>query len=1341
MTYASGRASARNAIFFALAALFAVIGCDCDDDDPVASLTIETPMDGETVTTADDADPAAEGIQIVIVAQARGLATDEQVGLFLDSSASAGADPDATALPTADGTVRFPNVTLRPGTLMLQARARDGGVVSNVVRLTVSDDCATISFVSPALPMGDRLTLGPNDDTDGTACGEVFTTDVTVSTDAGTGRMARVFVNNIMRGTAMVQGTVARFAGVTFDNRGDDNNTLRVEVDTADGVTCGETFGAEIFVDCDGGSCMIESPTGAFLNRSDDTSDVAGFQTDVEVSAGGTPRSVRLVIDGDETGARSTLPGAGGTAVFGNVTLEEGTVRLQAVCEDDAGNVTRSGTSEFRVDITPCTVDVTTPDTNQLFNDMDDADAMTAGLQIQVSGSVMGAGCEGTRVGLCSEIDSLAFDELMGSDYSGTITLASATRQDVCAEVRDDAGNEERTMVPVRVRTDAPQLEIESPIAGTRINALGNMFGGNSYEPDATPATSICDIDFSVLCSEVDVPVQLKRDTTVLATANCDASATAGDYAGRATFGPISLGAEGTISVRAEQMSDRLTGSSEAVTLEADCSAPVLGVIAPTCGSILRPAMQDTSPDPGFQFNVRINNTNTPRPPVTLRIYPQGGDRTMPSYTATPGVEAGTVNQFADATFSGGMTVVEGEAVDAFGNVGLTPSCVVNVADLPTLDLTAPMDLAVMGPSADCDPRTGFQLQVTGTTDAPAGSALSFTAGGMMSSATVGSGGAISACIDSGEGTSVTLLVTVTDVRGQASAMRTLAIDSQPPPNAINLALDGTTPYPDRRGGQVNFVWTAVGDAGGSGVLSSYELRCRREDPYTTDSETIDSEAAWTMAILMPTSVTPASAGTAQSAQLDGFRPEEEWNCAIRGRDAGGSLTPLGTVATVAIRFLTATFSSGSTTFGFGAGAVGDLNNDTFDDFAVAEFDRVHIYYGSDTSLPTTAQVQIADVTSELFGRSITTVGDVNLDGAPDFVVGATNLADAGSAYLFYGRAPTASWPSTVSTSSCTADVCFRGPAGTSLVGISVAPVGDFDGDGTSDIAIGGSRVAAGEGRVFIVKGGSFMANQTVDLASSTSANGFQFAPPSSMTARFGQSIASMGGDINGDGRTDLLVGAPGVAAGMSGVFLVPGRAYTGTGLQPITVSAAETIATSTGRTLGQAVAATDADGDGRMDALSLRFGGTGMANFVRAFLNGPSGFSASTFVEFSGEPENSGNDSFGNTIATSRNPEMTDPNVGDLDRDGTLDAMTGSLRTYGAEEGSVCMWYGRARTAGTITYRNQADLVFRPETSVAAVGRAPTLVGDYNGDGYPDMLVCDTSTEGAYIPQCYLVY
>jgi len=229
--------------------------------------------------------------------------------------------------------------------------------------------------------------------------------------------------------------------------------------------------------------------------------------------------------------------------------------------------------------------------------------------------------------------------------------------------------------------------------------------------------------------------------------------------------------------------------------------------------------------------------------------------------------------------------------------------------------------------------------------------------------------------------------------------------------------------------------------------------------------------------------------------------------------------------------------------FGNAVDWAGDVNGDGYGDLIIGaegysngqtEEGAAYLYLGGSSgpsALPD-AVLEI-DAGGAHFGFSVAGAGDVNGDGYSDVIIGAPYYdvtgEHEGRADLFLGGpsglAGTPAWT-------------VFGEANEINLGYSVAPAGDVDGDGYSDVLVGvpqhnlnGGESVAQVGRVDLYLGGPSGPSATPDWSF---AGGDDYE-------KVGYSVASAG-DVNGDGYSDIIAGAPGYT---TNEFLVgEGRAY-----------------------------------------------------------------------------------------------------------------------------------------------------------------------------------------------------
>ena len=178
----------------------------------------------------------------------------------------------------------------------------------------------------------------------------------------------------------------------------------------------------------------------------------------------------------------------------------------------------------------------------------------------------------------------------------------------------------------------------------------------------------------------------------------------------------------------------------------------------------------------------------------------------------------------------------------------------------------------------------------------------------------------------------------------------------------------------------------------------------------------------------------------------------------------------------------------------------GDVNLDGYDDIVVGApyangVGAVSVYSGLDGALLWTAAGAIPQVA---FGICATGLGDIDDDGVPDVVVGATPVAGQGAVHVLSG----------VDGATLRS---FGGTQFGELFGFVVDAIDDLDGDGVDDILVAAPDWNSQTGRVAVHSGRT--GAELLSLLGDEPA------------ARFGIAI-SRTGDLDGNGYDDLVVGA-----------------------------------------------------------------------------------------------------------------------------------------------------------------------------------------------------------------------
>lgn len=1331
-----------------------VAGCDCDS---ISRLTIVDPEDGATLGV--DADDTMSGFQYDVVVRVDVLDPGETLRVYTDASVL-DTDPNAptpyTVIVGEDKSATL-RVTLTPGTNPLVACARDAcGMRSPTVRVTVeAGECPNIAFTNPPVGTDPSIHLGPSDDQDGSACGAEFAAAIRVNADVPNGTTLNLLVNEVAAASADAAEGVVDFGNVVLGNRGDTPNSLTVQV--ADSSGCSAVIGKPVFVDCDGASCAITAPapSSMFLNASNDADPgMAGLQLDVTVTSDEdtADETTRLIIDADDANALTTTAVASGTVAtsnFNDVALSEGVHAVQAECEDVAGNITRSSVAMWTVDTVACAVALTSPTVGQDIGVNDDLDLGTAGIQINAVGTATGTDCTDVRAAPCTAIAGATFDTLTANAFSESVTLGSAPSQDVCAEVRDVAGNIASAQVQVDVSTDAPALTVLTPVANTAFNRLGNPVGSTTHVADLANGTPACDVAFTVDCEGVGEPVDIVRGASVLGTATCVANGTTA-FGGLATFTSIALPTDATsFTVFAQQTVGGSTGVSSAISLTGDCSAPTLTISAPACGSVFDGSDDTNTGLAGFQVPVTVTSSDSTPMPVNLVVRSAVGMQLSDNITlSTP---TGNDYVFSSVTFGfAALFDVVATTFDAFGNGAQSAACQMTANDLPTLAVSVPTSNFVVNAAnaaaSDCDVGTGgLQLQVTASTNATNGSDATIQIGTATAFVTTVMAGSISGCVDAPQG-AVNVVVDVDDtttgdgVSGTAQISVPIVVDTLTP----TATFAPTVTILNHRIATVQLDFIAQDDGGIA--FASYDLRCA--------GAAITTELAWSAA-------TPVALGSPPPPPLDGgqaelfvlgemanriFRTGVRYHCVLRAADIGGNLTPIPASNTeIFPQFQQTLVDSGSAAgmqMGYaGARPLGDVNGDGRPDVLVTGRGAAFLYFGSASPAATDSPDVVFTGSATSFGVYATGIGRFDGDDIDDFAISAySENSNRGAVFVFRGRTV---WPTTfaIDGTGCDADLCLRGNAAEEYLGYELATVGDFDADGDDDLGIGRSGV----NEFVILSGRSLASADNLTLTDNPDGFRIQGVPTNPGAVDFGWGGIGMG-DIIGTPATDVVVLAVGADATSfmfsfnPKLYRVAGRARLVSGMTNITGGDIVEILTGTALPLGMgqfgdrtSLASVDFNGDGELD-IAVREPAT-TARGVRVFYNdGTGGFASASSSEIVAATGAVG-DFFGATSASAYHPRA---DTGDVDGDGFHDLLSAALEAGSSVQNSAGLVYGRTAPAPLIDWANSTNAAVLAPLPLPVAQALPIALrmvgyaGDIDSDGFGDVIVCDFRSDGA---------
>ncbi|HEX8204989.1 MAG TPA: hypothetical protein VF587_02900 [Solirubrobacteraceae bacterium] len=392
-----------------------------------------------------------------------------------------------------------------------------------------------------------------------------------------------------------------------------------------------------------------------------------------------------------------------------------------------------------------------------------------------------------------------------------------------------------------------------------------------------------------------------------------------------------------------------------------------------------------------------------------------------------------------------------------------------------------------------------------------------------------------------------------------------------------------------------------------------------------------------------------------------------------------------------------------------------------------------------DDAPPTQTVRHSAEELGGVAGGAVAGVGDFDGDGKRDIAVGEPKRdtgagVDSGAVYVVTDTTNTGSLTDAAHT------ITIRGAAGGDYAGFDVTAAGDVNGDGLQDILVGaplaGPRpegATVGGGEAYLVFGRPGRAE--IDLAS-PDFGGIRITG-GELYSWLGRAVSTVG-DLNGDGRPELVVGAPlrevGDRQDAGSVYVIFGAAEPGTVdvSRLVEAEAGYRIDGAMGQT-GRAVGSIgDLDGDGRPEVLvtaPLARTADNVANGVAYVVSGQAapgvidlvnlgtqGYTISRDVK--SQPERAPGDFLGESIT----------GLGDVNGDQRPDLIVGSHLQDGPNRkrgGLAYVVFGKADKAPV----NVEDLGAQGY-KILGVGRGDNTgfstasAGDYNADGISDLVI-----------------
>jgi hypothetical protein len=1042
--------------------------------------------------------------------------------------------------------------------------------------------CYGTTFTAPS---ANNAMLTVTDDTDHT-CADGFQYIVTINSDAPDGTQVTLSDGNTVLKSASVSGHKASF-DVQLSTGG---TAQALSIQYPSTALCNVVTNVTVSCDANAPTCSISKPeitaTHPALNgvaapdgdRVSSTGSAYQVTFTVKTSAeDGQP--ISLAVDNAASPAAITnfnATASGGTATFNVPLVPDGTYEVVATCNNKNGIKGTSAKAMFPVDTTPPDLTLTKPSSGMF---VVGATIDVCGQTTQSDAANLASSLGSAQDNLCVFVGSSANPKCgamaaVNAPSCVTIDCPGASAFDLKVRLKDAAGNPTfQTLTGVTCASSHPTVQIIAPASDapaftdkTKHILSATAPTGNK---DLDPATPGAQVDV-VACTDTPGTAVLTAGhagdtsltqvggtvTTVAATTadNCPASLPNVARFSGVTLPESNQNADGTLAA-ATRLVVTVTSSANTANIGVsqpddvwvDTIPPNLALVSPAnlCGQFIQ-SSTTVSEDLVYSADYK-----------TVVVDVTNGATTT-TYD-TPAFMNGTAT--FTVTFSDGLNTVTATETDPAGNATVLAPCNITLGMAPVVTFTTPTSGAILCPTGatstacidDNDTNTpGWQGSVAVTVTVAGqpvttGDAVTFTINGnSIGGANLdASGHAQLNAITIPDGVQ-TIVATTGDISGAGvgTGSVTVTVDTMPPNAPTGL----TALVKDRRQTSVQLTWTAPSDANGANV-AGYLVRWAKSPINATNFDTskgVTKDVPYTGA--------PATGGQLDGILVSNLDIETGYYFAVEAVDVAGTTSaPIVTSSELRPHFQT-TILNGTGTDGIGQdvdgsgdfGTAGSLGfvPDGLSDLIVGGTGgkKVYIYFGTTSGYSTTPSITITGSTTN-FGQAVVNAGDLDGDGKADIAIASPNEGAGGKVYVFSRLNPPASWgttnswPATLTDAQAnyviTADATLGGPGSIQPQGL--ARLGNFDGMGADDLAIGFAVANGFNGSVVIVRGSTSFASMTISDAASANAIVINGTDPGGFLG-----VLSMGIGNFFPGAGPTLVTS---AAGASALYAFGGRA------------------------------------------------------------------------------------------------------------------------------------------------------------------------------------------------------